>query len=375
MYTMSDEKDDHENSDLNEQFRNLIKKGVENLDILDNEAVRELLKRKRVANAPSSPLFTHFKEIILLDSINPEEYDRKLNKWMGSSSLTFFSEIKLIFNISRQKNPPLFNQLLSQFLHLVAIKRIKKTHINLVQRGLMEDRTLDLEEDFKEKHTIDYPELANKINQKLEEVKERGKKLEQLETNIANQAHKILKLINDYLQTSRYFIGLLVALLDMYHNRLEDNIDNYFSYENSYSLLYWKFGYQYKKKIKRNLKHNLTRTKFSKSLKSVKTVFESFVLNEYKDLRIHVAHTESDVEQNQLKERIYKIRVNGRDKSYRLDEFKNLWEVYFNFFQNFKFLIAREFFNDDRELIRYIEGNPEPVVFHIHPGKPIGKES
>jgi len=46
---MSDEKDDHENSDLNEQFRMLIKNGVENLDILDNEAVREFLKRKTVA--------------------------------------------------------------------------------------------------------------------------------------------------------------------------------------------------------------------------------------------------------------------------------------------------------------------------------------
>ena len=373
MYTMSDEKDDQENSELNEQLLKIIKNGVENLNILENEAVRDLLEKKRVANAPYAPLFTDFMEILLLDNINPEEYDRKLNMWMGSSSFTFFSEIKQLFNVSRQQNPPMFNQLLSKFLHLVAIKQIKKTHINLVQRGLMEDRTLDLEEDFKEKHTIDYSELANKINQKLEEVKERGKKLEQLETNVAKQAQLILKLINDYLQTSRYFIGLLVALLDMYYNRLEDNIDNYFSYENSYSLLYRKFGYQYNKKIKRYLKHYLTKTKFRKSLKSVKTVFESFVLNEFKDLRIHVAHTESDVEQNQLKERIYKVRVNGLDKSYTLDEFKNLWEIYFNFFQNFKFLVAREFFNDDRELVRYIENRPEPVVFHIYPGKPIGK--
>ena len=128
------------------------------------------------------------------------------------------------------------------------------------------------------------------------------------------------------------------------------------------------------KKIKRDLNYYLTRTRFKNELKSVKIVFENFVFKDYKDLRIHNAHHEDDVEQDQLKEKIYKVLVNGEEKSYTLEEYNNLLKKIFHFYLNFKFLIAREYFIEDHKLIRYIENRPKQITFSIYPGKIIRKD-
>jgi len=370
---MGEKKEDKPNSELDEQLQKLIREGAENLDILNNENLLDFLKNKKIVNAPSLPFFKEFKESLLLASINTERYDKYLNKWMETSSLTFFSEIKRILKISKQKNKAVFDQLLSRFLNLVAIRKIKKTPINLVQQGLMDDRMLNLEKRFEEKE-VRYINLSNEINLNLKDIKERGEKLKNSRHNIEKKALEILRLIKDYIETSRYFIGLLVALLDLNHDRLEEDRDNYFLITNSYLMLYKRNDYYFQKKIKNCLKYYPIRREFNVSLKSVKVVFETFVFKEYKDLRIHNAHTDFDVEQDKLKERIYKVKVSGKDKSYNLDELNRLWNNYFSFFLNFKFLIAREYFSEDDELIRYIENRPKPVVFRIYPGDIIREE-
>jgi len=370
---MGEKKDDKDNSEINEIFRKLVKEGVENLEILNNESVLEFLNKKKITNAPPLPFFNEFKDLLLLRSINPRRYDEYLNKWMERSSLKFFSEIKRMLEISRQKNEVIFNQLLSKFLNLVAIKKIQKVTTNLVQQGLMDDRTLNLEKKFQEKK-VDYATLSSEINLALNDIKERGARLEKSRTNIEKKAHEILRLIKDYIETSRYFIGLIVALLDLNHDRLEEDLDNYFLTANSYLMLYQKDGYQFQKKIMNCLKYYPINTEFNLSLNSVKIVFETFVFKEYKDIRIHNAHTDIDVEQDQLKERIYKVKVNGKDKNYTLEELNRLWNDYFSFFQNFKFLIAREFFTEDRDLIRYVENKPKPEVYRIYLDKIIREE-
>ena len=370
---MGEKKDDKDNSEINEIFRKLVKEGVENLEILNNESVLEFLNKKKITNAPPLPFFNEFKDLLLLRSINPRRYDEYLNKWMERSSLKFFSEIKRMLEISRQKNEVIFNQLLSKFLNLVAIKKIQKVTTNLVQQGLMDDRTLNLEKKFQEKK-VDYATLSSEINLALNDIKERGARLEKSRTNIEKKAHEILRLIKDYIETSRYFIGLIVALLDLNHDRLEEDLDNYFLTANSYLMLYQKDGYQFQKKIMNCLKYYPINTEFNLSLNSVKIVFETFVFKEYKDIRIHNAHTDIDVEQDQLKERIYKVKVNGKDKNYTLEELNRLWTDYFSFFQNFKFLIAREFFTEDRDLIRYVENKPKPEVYRIYLDKIIREE-
>ena len=57
VYIMNEKKDDTTNSEFDEEFTKLIKEGVENLGILDNESVREFLESKKIYNAPSIPLF------------------------------------------------------------------------------------------------------------------------------------------------------------------------------------------------------------------------------------------------------------------------------------------------------------------------------
>jgi len=370
---MGEKKEDKPTSDLDEQLQKLIKEGAENLEILNNEKLLDFLNNKKIIKAPSLPEFQIFKESFLLASINTERYDKYLNKWMQTSSLKFFSEIKRMLQISKQKNKVVFDQLLSKFLNLVAIRKIQKVNINHVQQGLMDDRTLNLETKFEEQE-IEFANLSNEINLNLKDIKERGEGLEKSRTNTEKKAHEILRLINGFIETSRYFIGLLVALLDLNHDRVEKNLEDYFWIKNSFWMLYKKEGYHFQKKIERCLKYYPTNKEFNISLKSVKKVFEAFVFSEYKDLRIHNAHTDFDTKQDRLKERIFKIKVNGKDKSYTLDELTRLWNEYFSFFQNFKFLIAREYFTEDSELVRYIENRPKPVVYHIYPRKIIRDE-
>ena len=366
---MGENKDNNENSEINENFKKLVKEAVKNLEILNNESIQQFLKEKKIDNAPQIPFFNEFMELILSKSIDAKNYDRKLNSWMGRSSLTFFSEIKHLLIAAKQKNETTFNQLVSKFLYLEAIRKIKKIPTNLIQQNLMDYKTLALKEKYQEQEDIDYKDLSRELNTSLKEIKEETKELEKLKRNVESKAHKILKLINDYLQTSRYFIGLLVALLDLLLNKLEQDKENYLSKDNSYLMLYRRRGHHYQKKIKNCLKYHPILTENIINLDSVKKVFETFVLKEYKNLRIHFAHHDMDVKQDQLKERIYKVFVNGVEKSFTLGEFNKLWEEKFSFFLYFKFLIAREFFTTDNELFNYVENRPKPAVFHFYSGK------
>ena len=208
----------------------------------------------------------------------------------------------------------------------------------------------------------------------MNEVKKRGKALSKLGSNTELQAQKILKLTNDLLQTSRYFLGLLIALLDLLHDKLNTNYWPYFSEQNSYALLYYRNGLANNKLIKSSLKFYATKSEQQKNLVSVKNIFERYILKEFKDLRIHFAHRDADTRQELLRKGIYIIKVANNEMSYTLSDLQQIWEKYSSFFLHFKLLVARELFSDE-DLISYVRKIPKPKVFHVFHGEIVEKKS
>ncbi len=374
---MGDEKE--EKKEINDlEFDILLqqfsKEFIENLEILNTESVREFLKSKRVNGITQQlKLSEAIINLILVISIDSTVYDKHLGESLGDDTLSFFSEVKILLQESVKKDKPATDKLLSQFLNLPAIRKVEKINLTLVEKTLMDDRMLDIETKYQDSDTVEYDKIENDLIRATYQVKQRSKKLSNLPSNTELLAQRILKLINDSLQTARYFFGLLIALLDLLSDRLERKTNTYFSEQNSYMLLYSRNGTFNNKLIKSSLKSYATKSGYKKKLISIKKVIEQHILKEYKDLRIHFAHREVDTEQDSLPEEIYNIKVGEKKVPYSVQELKDIWNDYSTLFLRFKLIIAREFYSDD-DLISYVRKIPKPKVFHIYPGKVVEKK-
>lgn len=355
-------------------LQQFTKEFIENLEILDTESVHEFLKSKRVNGITQQlKLSEVIINLILVISIDSTAYDKCLGESLGDDTLAFFSEVQILLQESVKKDKPATDKLLSQFLNLPAIKKIEKVNLALVEKTLMDDRMLDIETKYQNSDTVEYDKIENDLIRATYQVKQRGKILANLPSNTELLAQRILKLINDSLQTARFFFGLLIALLDLLNDRLERKTDSYFSEQNSYVSLYYRNGIFNNKHIWSSLRSYAIKPEYKQKLISIKKVIERHILKEYKDLRIHFAHREADTEQDSLQEEIYNVKVKKRTVPYTVDELKKIWADFSTLFLRFKLLVAREFFSD-ADLISYVRKIPKPKVFHIYPGKVVEKK-
>jgi len=347
---------------------------IENYEILDTESVREFLKSKHIQGiAPQLKLTENIINLLLLITIDSAFYDNYLGESLGDKTLSFFSEVQKLLQESAKKDKPTTDKLVSHFLNLTAIKKIEKVNPALIEKMLMDDKMVDIEHKYQDNESVEFNKIESDLNRAVYEVKQKGKKIANLPSNTELLTQRILKLLNDSLQTARYFFGLMIALLDLLSNRLERKTESYFSEHNSYVLLYNRNGICNNKCIMSCLKYYTEKPEYKQNLTSIKRVIERHLLKEFKGLRIHFAHWEADTVQDSLQEEIYHIKVKEKKVSYTLQELKDIWYDYSTLFLKFKLIVAREFYSD-ADLISYVRKIPKPIEYQVYPGKIVVKK-
>ncbi len=237
----------------------------------------------------------------------------------------------------------------------------------------MDDRMLDITAKYQDNETVDCDKIDKDFTRAIEEVKKRGKELMKLPSNTELLAQRILKLINDSLQTARYFFGLLIALLDLLSGKMEKDFSNYFSEQNSYVSLYFRNGRSNNKFIRSSLRFYAVKSKYKGKLISIRKVIEQYIFGRYKDLRIDFAHWDADARQDLLPDEIYTVKVKKDNVPYTIQKLEEIWGACSTLFLWFKFLVAREFYSD-ADLISYVRERPKPRIFHVYPGEMVKKK-
>lgn len=356
---MGEGKNKNKETQVDDILQKVAREASENLDVLDTESVRNFLKNKHIQNAPLDvKLVDVFINLLLLHSIDSKNYDKHLKKVLGDDTLKFFTEVKNLIQKSEEKDKTTTNKLLSRFLNLPAIKKIEKVSLTFVEKTLMDDRMLDIEAKYQDSKTVEYYKIEKDLTRATQEVKERGKKLAKLSSNTELLAQRILKLLNDLLQTSRYFFGLLIALLDILSEKFEKESKSYFSEQNSYVALYFRNGKYNNKYVWNSLRFYVVKSKYKEKLTSVRKLIENHLFGRYKDLRLHFAHWDLGIDQNLLPEQIYNIKIKSRIVPYTIQELKNIWKEISFIFLRFKLLVAREHYSDE-DLTGYVRNNPK----------------
>ena len=161
------------------------------------------------------------------------------------------------------------------------------------------------------------------------------------------EAEFIINKIKNLYETMRYISGLILGLFDIINDNLECNLSWYFSQNRSVTNYYYPPKNRYKQRLW--LKDYLNINEYKKFF-SIKYFFEEWLFKKIKPIRIHDAHRERDVVQDELENGKYIIE-NRRLSLYDLkDLLKDLYLILYLII----ILVAKFYFQDSEKYLKYI---------------------
>lgn len=343
-----------EHNDAIKDLIDLIKEGAKNFGLLDNMNLQEVLTNEKI-NDSFENLKTILIPTLLLDSVNAEVYDEIFQGVLNNHNIRFFQDLEILIQNARNKDKEKTNNLISRFLHIQAINNLTiPVGRKLTSKMLMDEEILDDLKQFQngETEVMKFFEYFGSI---LSSVKEKTDRLLKIPRRLKQEVESYINTIKNHYETIRYVVGLFLGLFDILDNTSMRLFSWYFSKKKSPPLLYYRPKYY--KGLKFWLQDYLDNPKFAKKFFSIKYLFESGVFIQLKDVRIHSAHSQIDIQQNKLQEGKYIIEVDRDLKEFTLNEIEDLEKNSYIFILWTKHLIARQFYSNNMELVNYLLQN------------------
>jgi len=332
-------------------FIDLIEESVKNFGLLDNMKLREVLTNEKF-NESFKSLITKMLPTILLYFTNAKIYDGIFQGVLDNPNIKFFQNLEILIQNARNKDKEKTNNLISRFLHIPAINNlIIPEGRRLTSKMLMDEEILDGLKQFQNGET-EVMKVIEYLGSTLSTVKEKTDRLLKIPRRLKQEVESYISIIKNHYETIRYVVGLLLGLFDILNNTSMRKSSWYLSKKNFPTRLY--YGPKYYYGSKSWLKDYLDNPKFAKKNSSIKYIFEEWIFKQLKDVRIHSAHREIDIQQSKLQEGKYIIEVNRVLKEFTLNEIEDLEKNSYRFILWTKHLIARQFYYNDEELVNYL---------------------
>lgn len=346
---------ENKNSDLPEGLRQLIegiKKAAEAIGLLDNPNLKDLLVSKKFKDSIDNYI-PNFLFPLLIISINTKMYDDIFQTILENPRITFFHELKDLIKETYKKDKKKANKMISAFLKIPVINSFNPSDTRRpTSTMIMDEEMLHFREYFEDKE-LDFNTIQEFIKSVFLSVDERTEKLLKIPRRFKLEAEHFVNQIKNHYETNRYILGLVLALFDILEGNFNEDLSRYFSMENSPHRLYYppRRRYGTRSWLKDYLVNN---TKYSKKFTSLRYIFEDWIFKELRDMRIHKAHWEIDIFQDQLHEGKYKIEIGGVLKELTLEEIDENERAIFKFILWTKHLVARQYYPNNEELINYL---------------------
>ena len=340
-----------EDNDAIKDLIDLIKKGAKKFGLLDNMKLQEVLTNEKI-NESFENLITIILPKLLLDFVNAEIYDEIFQGILDNHNIRFFQDLEILIQNARNKDKEKTNILISRFLHILAINNLTIPEgRRLTSKMLMDEEILDGLKQFQNGET-EVMKVFEYFGSTLSAVKEKTNRLLKIPRRLKQEVESYISTIKNHYETIRYVVGLLLGLFDILDNTSMRTPSWYFSKRRSPTLLYYRPKYY--KGLEFWLKDYLDNPKFAKKFFSIKYLFERWVFIQLKDVRIHSAHSQIDIQQNKLQEGKYIIEVNRALKEFTLNEIEDLEKCSYRFILWTKYFIARQFYSNNEELLNYL---------------------
>ncbi len=284
---------------------------------------------------------------------NTKIYDANFQKVLENPRITFFYEFKRLIKETYKKDKEKADEMISTFLKISAIKSFRKSDTRKsTSTMIMDEEMLNLQEYFKNEE-LSFNTVLEFILSTILSVDERTKKLLKIPRRFKLEAENIVNQIKNHYETTRYILGLILALFDILEGNLNENLSWYFSMKKSPLHLYYppkrRYGSRYW--LKDYLFKN---NKYSKKFSSLRYMFEDWIFKELRDIRIYKAHREIDTIQDKLYEGKYKIEIAGVLKEFTLKEIDDIEYNIFILILWTKYLVARQYYSNNEDLVNYL---------------------
>lgn len=342
------------NSKLPEELKflkELIKKGADKLGLLNNPNLEDYLMSDEFGERYD--IFVNNLLIPLLIEINnPQRFDEIFQGFFNKPDLIFYQELEKLIKFAYKKDESKAMKLVSKFLKIPAIDFFKKSHSRkLISSFEMTKNIIGLSKEFKNKDFDIHKSIEFMLNILLNVNKE-TKKMLKIPRILKSEVENVINLIKNHYESMRYIVGLILGLFDIVEDNLNRNILWYFSPNKSPTFYYYPPKGHHIHRLR--LKNYLNLSKYSESFCSVRYMLEEWIFKIFKDIRIHKAHREIDIIQDELYEGLYKIDIGGVSYKYTLEEIYEIESQAFKFILWVKSIVAKQYYQNDQDLVNYL---------------------
>jgi len=325
--------------------------------VIENPNLRYFLKSKGLK--VFGELETKFLPYILLSSINIESYDRRFQKYLQNSDITFFSELNTLMNYCTDKSKKTTLEILNQILNQSSIYQLKKDNTDIKMTFLFNYKISNLIEKYTSQHPLNLKEFMQEVYLVAKETQEKSINLNKYPNEFEKVAENVINEIKNNWECTRFLSGMIRAFFELLNNNLKP-LKNYFS-ERFSAKWHYQGPSSYRGQkccwISDYLNPKLFKSQADK-YKSMKIVFEDWLFRYIEKLRHFKSHSERDLIQDKLEEGIYKVKIKENKKyiyhEYTLHDLESFFEQSYDFLLLSKHIIARKLYQNDKSLIDYL---------------------
>ena len=333
-----------------------LKKSSKIFEYLENPNLQKLILNEKLVDIDLVKLEISLKFLrqIIVRGVNIQSYDERLRGWTGFQDEWFFKEFQALMDEALETRKSKTRSLFKSFLELPAIKFLKIKGLKATATTLLNNEIPKLEEKYNSIENGKQEEFLKEIPQLFEKVEKQVEKLLTFPDQIQLEARKTINDIKNNFETLAKIAGLILGLFEVLI-RFPRNLKFYF--HNTLSALQFFFprkNYNISKIQEHRIINYLNNPKFYYLYSSFKSIFQNWLFKEFRDLRIHKAHDEINVVQDELNQKYYKICVGDSLRRYTLAELEEIKEKTGIFLQNLKMLVAKSYFRGNLNFTNYI---------------------
>jgi hypothetical protein len=286
---------------------------------------------------------------IFLGATDPVRNDNSYNNTIRSKKSKVFHEMSQIISKAKSHNPETTKNIIEFFLNLIPIKNLQNDFELTNEHFLFEIEFQKLQKKYPNVDASQYDQILQEIDEILDNVIESSNSVKDNPQQIKKYCVAVQNAIKNASEDLRYIVGFLISMLDILENSVKDNIENYFNKENSAIKMY-KHGIFHPKNKLRSLL-----TKYSKeNTESIRDLFENVFFKNIHTERLSQAHWESEVKQDKLESRIWKIQGKKSVIEVSPEQLKQDFLKIYRFLILSKGTIAGHYFSGDWDKIEYL---------------------
>ena len=316
----------NEENDSEEELIRIIKEAAENFGLIKdiNISPDEIFEEDKSNDLPIKFLFS-FIYILLTQFTGPNFYDNTLQRIIKNKDINYYKELEKLIISAKKSDAIRTNELLSKFLYIPAIYNfIIPEGRRMTSKNVMEEEMLFCKNKL-QNEKVNILKVAEFFVSTISTVRKKTDQLLKTPRRFKQEIESYINIIKNHFEITKYFTGLILGLFEIVNKKTTRKISWYFPKRKSSPHHYFPPKNYDGKKLW--LRDYLNHQNFKKKYSSIKYIYEEWLFKQIKDIRIHEAHGQIDINQNKLTEGIYLIEIDGELKEFTLEDILNLEKI------------------------------------------------